>query len=216
MKHRLRITYSIDGPLRYTSQLEQMSVWERSARRAQLPLAYSQGFNPRPRIQIASALPVGFAARGEWVDLWLTERIPPGVVYHALQAQVPPGLGIVRVAEVDRREPALQSRLHAAEYTATVETSLPGEEIRQRVADLLAAESLPRERRGKSYDLRPLVEQLSIDEIYDGVVTLRMRLSARPGATGRPEEVLDALGWADDFFRITRQRIMLTEGKTKR
>lgn len=211
MKHRLRVTYSIDGPLRYVSQLEQMSVWERSARRARLPLAYSQGFNPRPQIQIASALPVGFAARREWVDLWLTERIPPGKVYYALQAEVPQGLGIVQVAEVDLREPALQSRLHAAEFTATVETSLSNDEIRRRVEDLLAAESLPRERRGKSYDLRPLVEQLTIDEIDDGTVTLRMVLSARPGATGRPEEVLDALAFGDDFFRITRQQIMLTE-----
>ena len=210
MKHRLRITYSIDGPLRYISQLEQMSVWERTARRARLPLAYSQGFNPRPQIQIASALPVGFAARREWLDIWLIERIPPGKVYHALQADAPPGLGIVQVAEVDLREPALQSRLRAAEFTATVETSLSSEEIRQRVADLLAAEALPRERRGKSYDLRPLVEQLSIDVIDNGVVTLRMVLSARPGATGRPEEVLDAVGFADDFFRITRQRLMLT------
>lgn len=210
-KYRLRITYSIDGPLRYVSQLEQMSVWERSARRAQLPLAYSQGFNPRPRIQIASALPVGFAARGEWVDLWLMERVPPGRVYHALQPEVPPGLGISRVAEVDLREPALQSRLRAAEYTATVETSLSDAEIQQHVGNLMAAESLPRERRGKSYDLRPLIEALSIEEIEDGVVTLRMQLSARPGATGRPEEVLEALGWADDFFRITRQQIMLTK-----
>jgi radical SAM-linked protein len=211
MKHRLRVTYSIDGPLRYVSQLEQMSVWERTARRARLPLAYSQGFNPRPQIQIASALPVGFAARREWADIWLTERIPPGKVYHALQAHAPPGLGVVQTAEVDLREPALQSRLLAAEFTATVETSHSDEEIRQRVADLLAAESVPRERRGKSYDLRPLVEQLSIDSIEDSGVTLRMRLSARPGATGRPEEVLDALGFADDFFRITRQQIMLTE-----
>jgi radical SAM-linked protein len=210
VKHRLRITYSVDGPLRYVSQLEQMSVWERSARRARLPLAYSQGFNPRPRIQIASALPVGFAACGEWADLWMTERIAPGKVYHALQDHVPRGLGIVRVAEVDLQEPALQSRLRAAEFTATVETANSSDEIRRRVADLLAAESLPRERRGRPYDLRPLVEHLSIDSMEAGTVTLRMVLSARPGATGRPEEVLDALGWADDFFRITRQQLMLT------
>jgi radical SAM-linked protein len=62
---RLRITFSKTGSLRYTGHLDLQTVWERTARRAGLPLAYTQGFHPGPRIQIASALPLGFIGHAE-------------------------------------------------------------------------------------------------------------------------------------------------------
>ena len=68
---RLRITFSKTGSLRYTGHLDLQTVWERTARRAGLSLAYTQGFHPGPRIQIASALPLGIAGNAEIVDLWL-------------------------------------------------------------------------------------------------------------------------------------------------
>ena len=68
---RLRITFSKTGSLRYTGHLDLQTVWERTARRAGLTLAYTQGFHPGPRIQIASALPLGIAGTAEIVDLWL-------------------------------------------------------------------------------------------------------------------------------------------------
>jgi len=89
-----------------------------------------------------------------------------------------------------------------------VETGEALPEIRRRVAELLAAEHLPRQRRGRDYDLRPLVQHLSVEET-DGGVVLRMVLAAREGATGRPEQVLEALRLGDDFFCVTRQRLTL-------
>ncbi len=204
---RLRITYRVSGPQRYTSHLDQGRVWERAIRRAGLPLLYSAGFNPRPRIQIAAALPVGFAADGEWLDLWLGEPVDLQAAGKALAAALPDGLSLVALQEVDLAESALPNQVRGADYAVVVDTPEPSVEAERRVAELLAAASLPRERRGKPYDLRPLVEELRVSERGAGGVTLSMRLSAREGATGRPEEVLDALALAGGFYRVCRCRL---------
>ena len=208
---RWRITYTVDGPLRYVSHLEQVRVWERAIRRAGLPLAYSGGFTPHPRLQVALPLPLGFASEAEWLDLWLEEPVDRETIIGALAAALPEGLTIQRVEEVPPDAPALPPRVWAAEYTVTVETTVPPDEIQRRIEGLLAAETLPRERRGRPYDLRPLILSLRLEEARAGEIVLTMLLSAREGATGRPEEVLDALGLADDFFQVTRRGILIHE-----
>ena len=208
MKYRLRLTYSVDGPARYASNLDYLRVWERAARRAGLVLLYSSGFNPRPHIQVAAALPVGFAGRAELLDLWLAQPADPDAAREGLAGALPAGLVIVRAELADPAEGPLPARVQAAEYTAEVETETPLDEVRRRVVELLAASSLPRQRRGRSYDLRPLVLQLRVEE--GERVVLRRELDARQSATGRPEEVLDALGLAGGFFRVWRERLVIT------
>jgi radical SAM-linked protein len=209
---RWRITYAVDGPLRYVSHLEQVQVWERAIRRAALPLAYSGGFTPRPRLQVALPLPLGFAAEAEWLDLWLEQPVGPERIVQALTGTLPEGLAIRGIEEVPLNAPSLPAQVRAAEYAVTVETTVPADEIRRRIEELLAAGTLPRERRGRPYDLRPLILDLCLEEAYAGGCVLTMLLSAREGATGRPEEVLDALGLADGFFQVTRRRILSTNG----
>ena len=93
---RLRITFSKSGALRYIGHLDLHSLWERTVRRAGLPLSYTQGFHPGPRIQLASALPLGFIGCAEIVDLWIDET--PGLsdlpYKDILQSAAPPGLVI--------------------------------------------------------------------------------------------------------------------------
>ncbi len=207
--YRLRVTYTVNGPLRYISHLEQVRVWGRAMRRAGLPLAYTGGFTPRPRLQVALPLPVGFAAEAEWLDVWLEQPVGPDEFRRALAAALPEGLEIRAVEEVPLNAPALASQVLAAEYVAVVETAVPAPEVRRRIEALLAATELHRERRGRPYDLRPLILSLSLEESHPDGVVLKMTLSAREGATGRPEEVLDALGLAGDFFQVTRTAIFV-------
>ena len=213
---RWRITYTVDGPLRYVSHLEQVRVWERAIRRAGLPLAYSGGFTPHPRLQVALPLPLGFASEAEWLDLWLEQPVEPERIVQALTLTLPEGLAIRSIEEVPLGAPPLPSQVVAAGYAVTVETTVPADEIRRRIEELLAAETIPRERRGRPYDLRPLILDLHLEEARAGECVLRMLLSAREGATGRPEEVLDALGLADGFFRVTRRGIVVQENLTQR
>jgi radical SAM-linked protein len=216
---RLRITFAKTGSLRYIGHLDLHQVWERTARRADLPLAYTQGFHPGPKIQIAAALPLGFLGRAEVVDLWLKDdvgadlRARPGddtqVVPYAdlLQSAAPPGLTIVSAGLVDEGAPPLQTQVAAAEYEVNFLETGSGSDLNRHVDELLAKPSLPRERRGKPYDLRPLVLSL---EAGTGKRSgwLRMVLSAREGATGRPEEVLAELGIPSETARVERTRLI--------
>jgi radical SAM-linked protein len=228
---RLRIKFAKTGWLRYTGHLDMQTVWERTARRAVLPLAYTHGFHPGPKIQIASALPLGYAGRAEIVDMWLQEDVGaapcdiPGsdaqVLPYAkmLQSAAPPGLTILSAKQVDEAGPALQTQVASAEYMVTLLDPVDDTELVNRLAAALAAVSLPRQRRGKDYDLRPLIESLSILPPQDPVVGIPsdgrpgvgifMRLAAREGATGRPEEVLDVLGIPYETTHVERTRIIL-------
>jgi len=195
---RLRIRFATGELLRYVSHLDQARAWERAFRRAGLPLAYSQGFSPRPRYQIAAALPVGVTGRAELLDLWLTEPGSPEELLARLQPVSPPDLRPRDAVEVDPQAPALQSLLRAAWYRAVIGGREPGESLRARVEMLLELPALIRQRHHKgqwqTYDLRPLIEGLQVETEGAGPPILIMHLQASPQGAGRPDEVLDALG----------------------
>ena len=211
---RIRITFSKQGALRYTGHLDLRTLLERAARRAAVPLAYSQGFHPSPKIQIACALPLGFSSRAEIMDMWLTTECEVFAQHTVsarlridLQAALPNDIQILEIKPVDDRAPALQTQVIAAEYEATL--TEPAPDLTSRLVAILEAASLPRERRGKAYDLRPLIESLEAAPAEgSGKRRIQMRLTARAGATGRPEEVLSALGIPPESVRVERTRLI--------
>ena len=215
---RLRITFSKTGSLRYTGHLDLQTVWERTARRAGLSLAYTHGFHPGPRIQIASALPLGISGCAEIVDVWLdTDAEDAAEIQRRLQVGAPPGLTILQVERVEEHGPALQTQVVSAEYRVTLLEAVSEPDLQQRLDHLLGAAALLRVRRDKPYDLRPLIEELSLTPtplpMGEGQgARVFMRLAARDGATGRPEEVLDALGIPLETARIERTRLILKTG----
>lgn len=201
---RIRITFIKQGALRYTGHLDLHKLWERAARRAELPLAYSQGFHPQPKMNMAAALPLGFSSRCEMLDMKLEHDIPLDSLATRINATLPTGLQVVGVEQVDERAPALQTQVASARYEVTLTEPIAGSELKRKIDAVLEAESIPRERRGKSYDLRPLIEELNLA----GDDKISMRLAAREGATGRPEEVLDMLGIAFEETRIERTHLI--------
>lgn len=206
---RIRITFAKQGPLRYTGHLDLHKLWERAARRAQLPLAYSQGFHPQPKMNMAAALPLGFSSRCEVMDMKLEREIQLDGLREKLQQTLPAGIQVLKVESTDERAPALQIQVASAEYQVTLLGSVDAFELRRKTDSVMEAESIIRERRGKSYDLRPLIEELQIMESAGApAIQILMRLAAREGATGRPEEVLDVLGIPFEETRIERTRLM--------
>ena len=197
---RIRITYSKTDALRYIGHLDLSTIWERAARRAGLPLAYNRGFHPQPKIHHASALPLGFSSRCEIVDLRLNSDVELAELPLRLQTAMPSGIRILKVEGVDDRLPPLQTQVISAEYEVTLGAQPETRDLGNRIAELLSSPVLPRQRRGKVYDLRPLIEELQL--VSEKIIF--MRLSAREGATGRPEEVLDALQIALDDAHIER------------
>lgn len=209
---RIRLTYAREQALRYTSHLDMQMVWERTFRRARLPIAYTQGFNPRPRLHLACALPLGFLSRCELVDVWFDNApnplLLPVEVLNRTQASAPPGLVILAADEISLNSPALQTLVTTAEYQAQPLDALDNDELDRSTRALMQSPLLERQRRGKSYDLRPLIEGLEVRTSQQCPI-LWMSLSARESATGRPEEVLDALGLDPSAFRIERTRLVL-------
>lgn len=207
---RIRIDYAKTEPMRYTGNLDINKVLERTLRRANLPLAYSQGFHPQPRMNQALPLPLGMTSSAEILDCWLDEDLSSDEIKTRLEPALPPGIVLLSLREIDLREPKVQTLVETAEYEATVLEDIGEEALAGRIRDLLAAESLPRERRGKPYDLRLLVEhleELASDE--QGLRRFEMRLAARQGATGRADEVVSALGFEPGAVRLVRTKIHL-------
>lgn len=207
---RIRITFAKTGPLRYTGHLDLHRIWERTCRRAGLPLSYSQGFHPQPKIQLAAALPLGFSSRCELADIWLDAPTPLDDLPQRLQSAVPGGLRILQVDEVEERAPALQTLVESADYEVTLRDPIAPDELTRRLHAVTQAASLPRTRRNKPYDLRPLIEDLrQIEPDAHGQPRLFMRLAAREAATGRPEEVLDALSIPFESTYIERTALII-------
>jgi radical SAM-linked protein len=209
-KQRIRIFYAKTQPLRYTGNLDVHKIWERTLRRAHLPLAYSQGFHPQPKINQACPLPLGLLSQAEIIDIWLEPGLALEEVCRLLAPNVPTGIEITRLEEVDLHAPALQTQVTSSQYIATPtqfqdETAPDQDILIEKIAVTLRSESLLRQWRNKPYDLRPFIEELRLENPDEkGQRRIYMQLSAREGATGRPEEVLSAMGFDPSSIRIER------------
>jgi len=207
VRQRLRITFARGENVRYVGHLDMVRTWERIIRRANLPIAYSEGFNPRPRLAFAAALPVGCTSDQEVLDVILSHPCDLAEVRHRLDRAVPAGIRVVDVSEVPYSTPALQTQVRAAEFVATPSADEPVEQAQARIRALLDAPSIERTRRDKAYDLRPLILDMWVETDEDGRVRIGMKLKAEESGTGRPDEVAAALGWDATVVRIHRRKI---------
>ena len=207
---RIRIFFCKNEAMRYTGHLDLHKTWERIFRRSGLSLAYSQGFHPQPRLNLACALPLGFTSQAEILDAWLEGSIPLTEIRNALTISIPPGITIDKIEEIDLRIPALQTQVCASEYVITFLTPIEG--LDKKINDILAAKDIPRQWRDRSYDLKPLIEDLRpLPDSDEGLTRLMTRLAAREGATGRPEELIDALGFVPSQARVHRTRLFFNQ-----
>ncbi|MER3420132.1 MAG: hypothetical protein C4290_06235 [Chloroflexota bacterium] len=210
---RMRVTFARGEPLRYISHLDLMRFWERALRRAGLQVAYTEGFSPHPQISLGAPLPVGTTGEAELMDVFLAEPVEPHEFVERLRRQCPPGVAVVAAEDVPLTLPSLQSQLRAATYWTSLPEGTDPNEAERRVAAFLAKDSVPWEHRRdnevRRYDLRPLVEWLWVDRSVTPP-RLVMRLRATPGATGRPDQVVAALGFPPPL-RVHRIGLILDE-----
>jgi radical SAM-linked protein len=202
---RIRIAYNKGIELQYTGNLDMHRVWERTFRRAKLPLAYSQGFHPQPKLQQAAPLPLGFTSKAELLDVWLNTDDPIEDITKKIVNTAQPGIQVCEVKTMSLTSEPLPNLVKAAEYRITCDDPLEHKEITARINSVLAQVKIERERRGKVYDLRPLIQSLTLEESVPA--TIMMCLTSLPGATGRPEEVLEEL--KIDPFTVDVERIRL-------
>jgi radical SAM-linked protein len=213
---RLRITFFRGEEVKYISHLDMMRLWERALRRAGIPVAYSQGFSPHPKISIAAPLPIGVTSDGELMDVLLRRRLSPYFFIKVVCDRLPAGVGILGVEQAGLSLPSLQSQVRKAEYRVEVEAGEGAAGVEQTIRSFLAREHLPwqhrRETEVRHYDLRALVDRLWLIGWSESRCILGMRLRTDSTATGRPEQVTAALGFSQRPLSIHRTKLILAGG----
>jgi radical SAM-linked protein len=209
---RLRLRYAKRGRLRFSSHRDFQRALERALRRADIPMAYSAGFSPHPKVSYANSAPTGVASEAEYVEIGVAQACDPAAVRDALDAALPPGLDVVEVVEA--RTPDFANRLEASVW----QVELPGvaqAQAQDAVVRLLAADEVLVERLMKNgrrtFDARGPVIRAECAAATDGdddcaILTLVVR-HGTPSV--RPDDVLSALRRVADLVppkppRVTR------------
>jgi radical SAM-linked protein len=195
---RLRIRFSKLGKVRFLGHRDLARVWERTLRRAELPVAYSEGFSPRPKLAFGLALSTGYESDGEYLDVDLSagaESLQLAALPGRFSALLPEGIDVSTVCEVSRSEPSLQQAVTSCSWLIdVVDTSVA--DAADAVDRALAAPRLmfTRERKGKEVtdDLRPYLLDLCVIGPTPTAVRLSAELGTQP-RTLRPAELLAAL-----------------------
>ena len=193
---KLRIRYAKRGRLRFTSHRDFSRAFERAVRRAGVPVAFSSGFSPHPRISYANASPTGAATEAEYLEIGLSAECDPGGVRHRLDAALPAGLDILDV--VVAGSGALADRLEAGQWQIDLPAVQPAR-AEAAVAQFLAQESINVERTTKkgvrTFDCRAAVVSLSASAgMVDDQECAILDLVVRHGTPAvRPDDVLAGL-----------------------
>ena len=213
---RLRIRFSRGEELKFISHLDIMRLWQRALHRAEIPLAYTEGFSPHPRISLAAPLAVGVTSQAELMDIFCTRWVSPHFFTNAVEQQLPTGIKILQVHSVAPTMPSLQSQVGYAEYRVEVETEKNRQGVEASLASLLSAKSLPwhheRDTGTRNYDLRALIDKLWLIDWHNGYGTIGMKLRCDSGGSGRPEQVAAALGFSQRPRSIHRTKLILKTG----
>ena len=186
-----RFTYRKGDALRYLGHLDTARLWQRTLRRAGLPLVFTQGFRPRLKLATGPPLSLGFTSRTELLEITLVDAPAPAQVRAQVEAVLTPGMRVVEVSRVLPHTPKM-STIETLSYTARPASApLDGAVPAARATALLAAETLPvtRERKGRTrtFDVRSSLRHL---RVLDDPLRIDMTLAVTPAGTANPREVL--------------------------
>lgn len=239
---RLRIRFSKIGKIRFTSHRDTARIWERGLRRAGLPVAYSEGFTPRPRISFGLALPTGYESEAEYLDveldgeaaglsglgidgeaarlsgLGIDGETAGSDLAGALTEAVPAGITVLAAAGIDRAGPSLQEAVTSCTWRIDVGG------VDEKAAAAAAARALDageilitRERKGRAVtdDIRPQIVSLDTTSTTADGIRLIAELGTKPRAL-RPSELLAGLDPSPRELRVRRLRQWIRTGSEQR
>jgi radical SAM-linked protein len=207
MTQRLTVTFRKEGSARFLSHLDLLATLEFAIRRARLPVALAEGFNPRPRMSLAAPLPLGHIGERELLEVTLKEDLDPEDVRSRLAAWVPDGIVILSVEESPSGAKVAASRLRGVVYR--IRLAEPAEDLPVRIADLMAKDSaeVQEEREGttRTRDVRRHI--LGLEALGEQELAATLRLGGE--GTIRPEQVLELLSIPVSGAQFTRKSINL-------
>lgn len=195
---RYELQYVKEGPARYISHLDLLRTLERAARRANLPLAFTQGFNPHPRISFAAPLAVGVTGEAELAEIELYRDLAGEQLAGSLNASLPEGLSIKSVRQRPGDAPALMSAVQRATYQCEAELGRrpARDELDQAVKSFLARSEITVMRKSKTggmkkYDIRPGIFKMCAN-VAGGIIIIEAELKTGSSGNIRVEELTGA------------------------
>ncbi|SHJ95377.1 radical SAM-linked protein [Anaerobranca californiensis DSM 14826] len=182
------IKYQKGEEVRFISHLDLLRALERTSRRAGIPIAYSQGYNPHPKLSFATPLSVGIVSYGDYLEIELTENLEIDEIIKKMNDNLPLGIKFLDGKKLTKKVPTLGALVEATEYKVVVKSS----GLKEKIEEILKNESIYIERRSKKgikmVDILPLILKL---EYKDDV--LSMLLTTSSTANVKPKEVLSLL-----------------------
>jgi radical SAM-linked protein len=195
---RVVLTYKKADPARWLSHLDLIRMLERAIRRAQSPVTYSQGFNPRPRLSFGPPLPLGATSDAELLAIRLDQPVDPSDLVASLNAQLPPGIEITEARAIPDSEPTMKE-ISGCSYLlrAVCLSDSPWDVVNSAINVFIAQNEVFSQRVDKRLvkrvNIRPSVESLELVEMDGSVATLRLRVSHKGAQIAKPVEIVEAL-----------------------
>ncbi len=210
----VRLGFKVGEPGRFISHLDILRMMERAIRRARLPIAYSEGFSPKPKMVFASALPVGITSDAEYVDLKMEREITAAEVVGALNQELPSGFRVFAGVDLPEQYQALMAIITTAQYQFQPQREL--ENLDQKIKRLLDQDQLmitvTRKRKVDKRNIRGLIDHLSLNEENN-----RINLQCKSGLQGnlRPMDLLPFLEIANQDVLIHRTALLVKANQDK-
>ena len=175
---RIISAFQKNKEISYTSHLDVQRTLQRAFRRANLPLAYSKGFNPHPKLSFATALATGYTSDGEWFEVELDRPIEPQAFIERVNPALPDGMRVVEAFEADDSIDTLSKLIRAARYELTVhfDGAVAQQDVRSALDSIMGSEPVIVDKKTKSgikpTDIRPDILEASVKEVSDTSATL--------------------------------------------
>lgn len=204
---KLRVRFTKQGKIRFTSHRDVARMWERALRRSELRVAYSVGFSPRPKLAFGLALPTGAESLAEYLDIELAGEVDTEALLPTFSAALPIGIEAVALEVLDGKVDSLQEAVVSCGWILDL-CGVSSEEVTGAVHRLLTADEVlvTRSRKGaeSTDDVRPAIERLELtDPADDGAVRLVAELAAKPRGL-RPGELVEAMHLGVTDTRVLR------------
>ena len=218
----LRIRYTKRGKIRFIGHRDVARIWERTLRKANIPVLYSQGFSPHPRISFGLALPTGFESEAEYVDIYLGEEFfmndfDSKSIQQDIDRALPVGMDALGIGIVSTSEDSLQEAVDSCIWEVRV-SGVGVEEFKKIRDEMFSSDSLniERERKGKLLveDVRQQVHSMDITEEHEDGVTILTELGTKPRVL-RPTDLLKRINSELRTVRVLRKEQLTLQGNQR-
>jgi radical SAM-linked protein len=217
---RIIARFSKGKEVRFVSHLDVQRLFGRAFRRAGMPVAYSQGFNPHPVLAFATALAIGVTSDAEWLDVKLERDIPCAAFIQGVNAALPEGFHILETLEVEEKLPSLTALLSGANYTIIFDGNLDEVQLQTALETLLSGPiTITKRTKGgmKPVDIRPQVLSAEFGHTDENQLSLKLNGVLNASGSLNPDVFMQELfsrAGSGMNYRINRDAVLFTNGRS--